>query len=139
MVILGGEVVDDPLMLAAATTLVAWATTELAHGARSAVSGLTEFLRHRFHHEQAAEQTLELALRHPTADTVQRLAALLEQETLRDPAFDAELRERFAKVQAIVAANQGDVTNTVSGDVSGSVVQARDVHGGISFGGRSVP
>ncbi|MGV9763580.1 hypothetical protein [Micromonospora tulbaghiae] len=126
---------DDPLMLAAATTLVAWATTELAQGARSAVSGLTEFLRHRFRHEQ----TVEVALRHPTADTVQRLAAILEQETLRDPAFDAEFRARFAKVQAIVAANQGDMTNTVSGDVSGSVVQARDVHGGISFGGRSSP
>ncbi|MGQ5262888.1 hypothetical protein ACTWLT_19330 [Micromonospora sp. ZYX-F-536] len=128
---------DDPLMLAAATTLVAWTTTELAQGARSAVSGLTEFLRHRFRHEQAAEQTVEVALRHPTADTVQHLAALLEQETLRDPAFDAEFLARFAKVQAIVAANQGDVTNTVSGDVSGSVAQARDVHGGISFGGHS--
>lgn len=135
MVIQGVRVVDDPLMLAAATTLVAWATTELAQGARSAVSGLTEFLRHRFRHEQ----TVEVALRHPTADTVQRLAAILEQETLRDPAFDAEFRARFAKVQAIVAANQGDMTNTVSGDVSGSVVQARDVHGGISFGGRSSP
>ncbi|MEH0934026.1 hypothetical protein [Micromonospora psammae] len=128
---------DDPLMLAAATTLVAWATTELAQEARSAVAGLTEFLRHRFRNEQAAQQTVEVALRHPTADMVQRLAALLEQETLRDPAFDAELRERFAKVEAIMAANQGNVTNTVSGDVSGSMVQARDVHGGISFGGRS--
>ncbi|MBQ0906766.1 hypothetical protein [Micromonospora sp. U21] len=130
---------DDPLMLAAATTLVAWTTTELAQGARSAVSGLTEFLRHRFRHEQTAEQTVEVALRHPTVDTVQRLAALLEQETLRDPLFDADFRARFAKVWAIVAADQGDVTNTVSGDVSGSVVQARDVHGGISFGGRSRP
>ncbi|WP_349876348.1 hypothetical protein ABIH81_19585 [Micromonospora sp. HUAS YX12] len=129
---------DDPLVLAA-TTLVAWATTELAQGARSAVSGLTEFLRHRFRHEQAAQQTVEVALRHPTTDTVQRLAELLEQETLRDPLFDAEFRARFAKVQAIVAANQGDVTNTVSGDVSGSVVQARDVHGGISFGGCTGP
>ncbi|MEU6204130.1 hypothetical protein ABZ814_11135 [Micromonospora musae] len=130
---------DDPLMLAAATTLVAWATTELAQGTRSAVSGLTEFLRHRFRHEQAAEQTVEVALRHPTADTVRRLAALLEQETLRDPLFDADFRARFAKVQAIVATDQGDVTNTVSGDVSGSVVQARDVHGGISFGRRTGP
>ncbi|MEV6370168.1 hypothetical protein AB0L86_25105 [Micromonospora musae] len=130
---------DDSLMLAAATTLVAWATTELAQGARSAVSGLTEFLRHRFRHEQAALQTVEVALRHPTTDPVQRLAALLERETLRDPAFDAEFRARFAQVEAIVAANPGDVTNTVSGDVSGPLVQARDVHGGISFGGDSRP
>ncbi|KAB1925834.1 hypothetical protein F8280_11225 [Micromonospora noduli] len=123
-------------MLAAAT-LVAWATTELAREARSAVSGLTEFLRHQFRHEQAAEQTVEVALRHPTASTAQRLAELLEQETLRDSAFDAAFRARFAEVRAIVAADQGDVTNTVSGDVSESVVQARDVNGGISFGGRS--
>lgn len=137
MVILGVKGVEDPLMLAAATTLVAWATTELAQGARSAVFGLTEYLRHRFHHEQTAQQTVEVALRHPTTDTVQRLGALLEQETLGDPAFGAEFLERFRKVQAIVAANQGDVTNTVSGDISGSVVQARDVHGDISLGGHS--
>lgn len=82
---------------------------------------------------------MEVALRHPTVDTVQRLAALLDQETLRDPLFEADFRARFAKVGAIVAASQGDVTNTVSGDVGGSVVQAHDIHGGISFGGGSRP
>ncbi|MEH0972810.1 hypothetical protein V6U77_16960 [Micromonospora sp. CPCC 205546] len=66
---------------------------------------------------------------------MRRPAALLEQEALSDPAFGAEFRARFAQVEATVAANQGNVTNTVSEDVSGSVVQARDVHGDISFGG----
>lgn len=113
----------------------AWATTELTAGARSAVTGLTGFLRQRFRQEAAAQETVELALRQPTPDTVHRLAALLEQEALRNPAFGAEFRARFARAEAIVTDNAGNVTNAVSGDVSGSVVQARDVHGGISFGG----
>ncbi|MGC5053153.1 hypothetical protein ACLQ2S_17060 [Micromonospora sp. DT48] len=129
---------DDPLMLAAATTLVAWVTTNLAEGARSAVTGLTDFLRHRFRREAASWETVEVALRQPTPDAVHRLAALLHQEARRDATFGAEFRARFAEVQAIVEDNHGDVTNTVSGDVSGPVVQARDVHGGITFGGTPV-
>ena len=125
---------DDPLMLTAATTLVAWATTNLAEGARSAVTGLTEFLRHRFGREMASRETVEVALRRPGTDAVHRLAALLEQETRCDAAFGAEFRARFAAVQAIVGAGHGDVTNTVSGDVSGWMVQARDIHGGVTFG-----
>ena len=54
-----GACMDDPLMLTAATTLVAWATTNLADGARSAVAGLTEFIRHRFGREMASRETVE--------------------------------------------------------------------------------
>ncbi|SCG55538.1 hypothetical protein [Micromonospora halophytica] len=81
-------------------------------------------------------QELVEGSRPPAPDTACRLATLLEQEALRDPAFDAEFRARFAQVQAVVATHSGNVTNTVSGDVGGAVVQARDVHGGISFGSR---
>ncbi|MCZ7422970.1 hypothetical protein O7605_26045 [Verrucosispora sp. WMMA2121] len=125
---------DDPLMLTAATTLVAWTTTNLAEGARSAVAELTEFLRRRFRRDAASRETVEVALRQPTADALHRLAALLEQEARRDAAFGAEFRARVAEVQTIVADGHADVTNTVSGDVSGPVVQARDIHGGITFG-----
>ncbi|MEV4481697.1 hypothetical protein [Micromonospora coxensis] len=126
---------DDPLMLAAATTLVAWATTNLADSARSAVTGLTGFLKDRFRNEAAVRELAEATGRPPAPDTPRRLATLLEREALRDPTFDAEFRARFAQVQAVVAAHSGNVTNTVSGDIGGHVVQARDVHGGISFGG----
>ncbi|MCL7456250.1 hypothetical protein M8I35_03515 [Micromonospora sp. MSM11] len=126
---------DDPLMLTAATTLVAWATTNLAEGARSTVTDLTEFLRRRFRGEAAVQELVEVGRHPPAPDTARRLATLLEQEAERDPAFDAEFRARYAQVRAVVANHAGNVTNTVSGDVAGPVVQARDVHGGISFGG----
>ncbi|MCZ7437722.1 hypothetical protein O7598_15045 [Micromonospora sp. WMMC241] len=125
---------DDPLMLAAATTLVGWTTTNLAEGARSAVNGLTEFLRRRFRGEASTRELVDAALDRSSPDSVRRFAVLLDQEMLRDPGFEAELRARFERVQVVVTAHQGDVTNLVSGDVSGSVVQARDVRGGISFG-----
>jgi hypothetical protein len=68
---------------------------------------------------------------------VSRLADLLEQESAVDLAFGQEFRNRWVRVQAAVTAGQGGVVNSVSGDISGAVVQARDVHGGIQFGGGS--
>ncbi|MEO3777281.1 hypothetical protein ABGB16_10605 [Micromonospora sp. B11E3] len=127
----------DPIMVTAATTLVAWATTELAQGGRQAVSSLIEFLRNRFRHEPAAREAVEGALRQPSPDATRRLVEVLEGEALRDPAFGAELRARWTQAEATVTAGTGGVANSVSGDVHGSVVQARDVHGGISFGGGS--
>lgn len=121
-------------MLTAATTLVGWATTSLAGGARSAVVGLAEFLQRRFRGEVAVQDLAQATGGAPPPETARRLAALLEREALRDPAFDVEFRARFAQVRAVVASQSGNVTNTVSGEIGGSVVQARDVHGGISFG-----
>ncbi|MFI7026823.1 hypothetical protein ACIBMZ_29320 [Micromonospora sp. NPDC049900] len=126
---------DDPFMLTAATTLVAWTTTNLAESARTAVVDLTEFLRHRFRHDRASRETLEVAVRRPDLHTARHLAALLAHAARQDPTFNDQFRTRFAHTQAVIAAGPGDVTNTVSGDVSGSTVQARDIHGGVSFGG----
>jgi hypothetical protein len=66
----------------------------------------------------------------PTPATVSRLADLLDQESAADLAFAEEFRDRWARVHAAVIAEEGGVVNSVSGDVSGTVVQARDVHGG---------
>ncbi|WP_433532211.1 hypothetical protein ACQPYA_09330 [Micromonospora sp. CA-263727] len=130
-----GVRMDDPFMLTAATTLVAWATTNLAESARSAVVDLTKILRHRFRHDRSSQETVEAALSKPDPDTARRLAVLLEREARRDPTFDNQFRTRLTHIQAIIAASPDHVTNTVSGDISGSMVQAHDIHGGISFGG----
>ncbi|SCL57433.1 hypothetical protein [Micromonospora yangpuensis] len=125
-------------MVTVATTLVAWAATELAQSGRVAVTSLIEFLHDRFRHEQTAHQAIEVALHRPSADTVSGLAGVLERESLRDPSFGAELQARVRKIQASLT-ESGNVTNTVSGDVAGPVIQARDVHGGIMFGGTTPP
>ncbi|WP_406070332.1 hypothetical protein [Micromonospora sp. NBC_01638] len=124
----------DPIMVTAATTLVAWATTELAQTGRAAVSSLIGFLRTRFQHEPASRAAIEGALQQPSPETVGRLAELLDRESRRDAAFDAELRARWSQVEATIAESAGGVANSVSGDVHGPVVQARDVLGGIYLG-----
>ena len=54
-------------------------------------------------------------------------------DAARDPSFDQELRRRWANFpQTTVRADA--VTNTVSGQVTGSVVQARDISGGVHVG-----
>ncbi|MFC4019159.1 hypothetical protein ACFOW4_14575 [Micromonospora sp. GCM10011542] len=121
-------------MVTAATTLVAWATTELAQSGRAAVSSLISFLRTRFEHEPESNAVIEGALQQPSPEAVGRLAELLDRESRRDAAFDAQLRARWSRVEAIVAEGAGGVANSVSGDVHGPVVQARDVHGGIHLG-----
>lgn len=125
----------DPLMLTAATTLIAWTTTELAQGGRVAVSSLIDFLRDRFRRDPAGHKVIEDALYQPSPDAAHRLAELLDRETQRDAAFGAEFRARWERTDAAVTAALGGVANSISGHVSGPVVQARDVHGDISFGG----
>ncbi|MFC8845693.1 MULTISPECIES: hypothetical protein [unclassified Micromonospora] len=125
----------DPVMVTAATTLVAWTTTELAQGGRLAVSALVDFLRDRFRREPEAREVIEGALRQPSQDTARALAQLLDYEARRDPAFGAEFQTRWEQANAAVAVGPDSVTNSISGNVSGPVVQARDIHGGISFGG----
>ncbi|MDG4810593.1 hypothetical protein O7634_27885 [Micromonospora sp. WMMD1120] len=126
----------DPIMVTAATTLVAWATTELAQSGQAAVSSLIAYLRTRFQHEPASRAVIESALQQSSPEAVSRLAELLDRESHRDVAFGAELRARWSQVEAAVGEGAGGVANSVSGDVHGSVVQARDVHGGIHLGDR---
>lgn len=67
------------------------------------------------------------------------LASELVERARRDPEFAAELRAWFADAERV---GGGNVENVIQGDahVQGPVVQARDVHGGISFGtGPAVP
>jgi hypothetical protein len=72
------------------------------------------------------------AARAGTPDPV-RLASLLARRAGDDPGFAAELQEWLAGTQVQLAA--GHVTsNQVTGQVSGTVIQAGDVFGGIALG-----
>lgn len=122
-------------MVTAATSLVAWTTNELAQGGRLAVVALFDFLRDRFRRDPEAREVIEGVLHQPSEDAARALADLLDREARHDPAFDAEFRIRWERTDAAVAAGPDSVANSISGNVSGPVVQARDVHGGISFGG----
>ncbi|GAA3770984.1 hypothetical protein GCM10022225_67630 [Plantactinospora mayteni] len=123
----------DPVMVTAVAALVSWATTELAEGGRSAAQSLISYVRERFRNRPDERAVVDAALCQPsTPVTASRLADLLEQESAADPVFGEEFRSHWTRVHAALIAAQGGVLNSVWGDVSGTVVQARDVRGGIN-------
>jgi hypothetical protein len=72
------------------------------------------------------------AARSGTPDPV-RLASLLATRTGDNLGFATELQEWLAGTQVLLAAGHV-TTNQVTGEVSGTVIQAGDVFGGISLG-----
>jgi hypothetical protein len=126
--------VTDPVMVTIATTLVAWATTTLADHAKVQVASLVSLLRDRFRGDPPAAAVVEAAIEGGgDEETTSRLAQLLETESSDDPGFGEHLRALWTSAAQEINALRGDNANVVVGDVSGSVVQARDIHGGVSF------
>jgi len=99
--------------------------------AGKAITSFYDFVRTRISGRRQAVAALEAAEGKPQeSPEVQALAAELETITAEDPRFAAELRERWNSVQH---AETGGVINEISGNVSGKVVQARDITGNITF------
>lgn len=127
--------VDDQFMATLAVALAGKVADGLAEAGRVTCQGLVRLVRRRFRSDPAAEEALEAAEADPSdSGHLDRLRAALERLAAEDPAFDTELRALWREVQPHLAAASGGVVNMVSGDVRGGVVQARDVHGGITFG-----
>lgn len=100
-----------------------------ALAAKSATS-LYELVKRRFAGRTDAVAALEAADgASPDSPAVTALATRLAEEETTDPAFARELRGAWQQV----VAGQDSVGNQIAGDVSGKVVQARDIKGGISF------
>ncbi|MET9225835.1 hypothetical protein [Lentzea sp. NPDC003310] len=65
-----------------------------------------------------------------------RLVMALEDAAEDDAHFAQELRAAVAearKSERLDVESRGSVTNQITGNVSGRVVQARDIHGGVTF------
>jgi hypothetical protein len=82
----------------------------------------------------------ELTALDQAADSTERATELAEALALRarqDPAFAEALAAWRREAEALegTRTGAGDVRNVVSGGTQGTVVQARDVHGSINFGG----
>lgn len=123
-------------MVAVATTLVTKAAEGLTEAGKEAFAALARLVRRKLNDDPDALS----ALGHTADQTdegvrTQRLGEALERIATRDPAFADELARLWSGMrgEGVTAADSG-VVNQISGAVSGTVVQARDVHGGISFG-----
>lgn len=98
--------------------------------AAKSVASLYDLVRRRFAGREEAVAALEAAEgAPPDSPEVVALADRLAAEEAGDPAFRQELRQTWQQVKV-----SGDgVVNQIYGDVSGKVVQARDIEGDISF------
>jgi hypothetical protein len=110
--------VPDPILMSIATAL-----------ATKAATGLYELVKKKFNRDPEAVAALEAAEAAPEeAAPIEALAERLEVAERADPEFAEALRTGWAQ-----HAESGGVINQVSGNVTGKVVQARDIHGNISF------
>lgn len=68
----------------------------------------------------------------PESAEATELAEVLDTAQQEDPEFAEQLREEY-RVVISIQTGRGNITQTISGNVSGNVVQARDIQGGINF------
>jgi hypothetical protein len=111
--------VPDPILVSIAAALAA-----------KSAGSLFDLVKQRFTGRKEAEAALDTADGAPSGSAaVAQLATHLAAEESKDPAFGAELRQTWGQVNA----SRGGVVNQVTGNVSGKVVQARDIDGDINF------
>jgi hypothetical protein len=103
--------------------------------AAKAAESLYDFVKDRFKGRKKALAVLAAADGTvPESSQVLALADELQTAGDYDPAFAEHLRAQWAALQSgATAAGAGSVTNSMSGTVHGSVVQAHDIHGNITF------
>ncbi|MGV9365343.1 hypothetical protein [Amycolatopsis sp. NPDC003731] len=109
----------EPILVSVAAALAAKGAT-----------GLYELVKRKFAKDPEATKALEAASIAP-ADTqpITALAHRLEQAEADDQSFAEELRTEWQKLSI----THGGVHNQVTGNITGKVVQAGDIHGNINF------
>lgn len=94
------------------------------------MTSLYELVKRKFADRKEAAAALEVASgAAPDSPEVAALVAHLAAAEKEDPTFGLELRHTWQQV----GADRGGVVNQITGNVSGKVVQARDIEGGVSF------
>ncbi len=115
----------EPILVSIAAALAAKGAT-----------GLYDLVKRKFAKDPAAVAVLEAASTASAAsDGTRPIAALaerLEEAEVEDGEFAEALRTEWEKLPES-RVSQGEVHNTVTGNVTGKVVQLRDVHGNINL------
>lgn len=130
----------DPLTTSVVTALVTGATAAVSDGARTLTTKLATLVRDRLRRRSPEDQdALDAAVQHPDDPVARRrLVEVLGEHMRDDPAFAQQLRALWSDITADER-HGAEITNVVSGQVHGSVVQARDVQGGITLHGLPRP
>lgn len=124
----------DPVMQSIATALAGQAANALGAGGKKALEKIRDLIRRRAENDPETKTALEAADDRPADHPkVTALAERLDHLSESDPEFGTQLRAAGEQLHNELTASDGGVVNQNSGTVSGSLIQARDVHGGISL------
>jgi hypothetical protein len=127
-------VIDEQVLTAVALTVATKTVEGLAEGGKAALAALVRLIRRRFEATASAREALDAAEVSPGDEArVADLRTELARMIAENPDFEAELREIWRGLGPYLNGDRVEVANRV-GDVGGSVVQARDVYGGIVIG-----
>ncbi|KAA2261268.1 hypothetical protein F0L68_17585 [Solihabitans fulvus] len=114
---------SDPIFVSIAATL-----------ASRAAIGLYNLVKAKFADDPDATAVLEAAENaKPDSPEVKELGSTLERKERADAEFGERLRTEWEKTTVTQHAESGGVVNQITGNVSGKVLQARDIQGGVSF------
>ncbi|MEU1644305.1 hypothetical protein ABZ422_17370 [Micromonospora zamorensis] len=124
---------DDPILTAIAVALSTRAVEGMADAGRAAFASLVRLIRRKAGDHPGLQTSL---VAEPTSATADDRAVALRRALVdaaaQDPLFDQELRRRW-EIFHQTTLRADTVTNTVSGRVTGPVVQARDIFGGVNL------
>jgi len=126
---------DQQMVTAIAVALATKASEGLAEGGRAAFESLARLVRRAFQSRAAASAALTDAEVDPADGArITALQRALSHVMSEDPAFDTDLQDLWREISPHLTVSDGGIVNNISGRVEGNAVQARDIHGGISFG-----
>ncbi|MGH3853224.1 MAG: hypothetical protein ACRDR6_06935 [Pseudonocardiaceae bacterium] len=113
----------DPILVSIAAAL-----------AGKSATGLYDLVKKKFTGAPSATKALDDAEGSPPdSPEVHALSDELARAESLDLRFAADLRAMWGQVLAQQRADNGGVVNEITGTVSGNVLQARDIAGGVSF------
>lgn len=120
----------DPLLTAAVGAAIAKVLDGVGSEAGANLWRALTGLVGRFFPERGETRDALAAVTADDPDTIARLAVALTRASHRHHAASLALRQWMEEVDRTVAPS-GDVSNVIEGEVRGTVVQARDIHGDI--------
>ena len=127
----------DAVAVAVASALAGKVAEAALAGGRSACGALLKAVRERFGRDKIAVAALEAAQCRPGDEfVVAELARVLERVMAEDAAFAAQVRVLWSRASVELSVGDDGVINSVTGTVSGHLIQARDMHveGGLRLG-----
>lgn len=125
----------DPITTAVATALATKAVEGLTEAGKRGYAALVRLVRRKLAASTGSSNVLLSAQTYPMNEAHRKaLAGALADAMADDPHFAEQLAIAWRQVQqGRTATSDGTVHNVVSGGVDGGLVQARDIHGNVSF------